>query len=124
MLAVLPEDSPQSNLDFNLGVGQALLALRRKNKEEFATTIAAIREGIGRGLSPATTASLQACHDYLLKLHVLYEVETISGLGESKLSSRESILPVLDRRLDVLGAYTSDKQYLLGIRRAALQISR
>lgn len=123
-LATALDDSSHWSQEFNVGVGKAFLALRNKDGADFSRTVAAIRESVVRGLSPATTASLQACHDHLLKLHVLYEIETISGLGSSKLDTREGIIPVLERRLDVLGAYTSDKQYLLGIRRAALQLSR
>jgi hypothetical protein len=37
---------------------------------------------------------------------------------------RLNILESLNRRLEVLGAYLNDKQYLLGIRRAAMQLSR
>ena len=101
-----------------------MLALRKKEKDEFTKTIAALREGVVRGLSPTVTSSLQACHDQLLKLHVLYEIEAISGISDNATADRDAILGGLDRRLDVLGAYTSDKQYLLGIRRATMQLSR
>jgi len=101
-----------------------LLALRKKEKDEFTKTIAALREGVARGLSPTVTSSLQACHDQLLKLHVLYEIEAISGISDNATADRDAILGNLDRRLDVLGAYTSDKQYLLGIRRATMQLSK
>ncbi|OCK82203.1 hypothetical protein K432DRAFT_473031 [Lepidopterella palustris CBS 459.81] len=113
----------QVSQEFNVGIGKALLALRRKDKDDFLATIASLREGVARGLSPTATASLQACHDHLLKLHVLYEIEAISGLSKSTIADRDAILANLDRRLDVLGAYTSDKQYLLGIRRATMQLS-
>jgi len=118
--------SPQANsfLDFNVGVGRALLALRRKDVAGFKTTIASLRETLAAGLSPSTTASIKACHDHLVKLHALYEMQAISGMSSTRLLSRETILENLDRRLDLIGAYTSDKQYLLGLRRATMTLSR
>lgn len=115
-----------SFLDFNVGIGCALLALHRKDGKEFKRLIASLRETLAKGLSPSTTASIQACHDYLVKLHALYEIEAISGVSSEKeqIEDREIILENLDRRLDILGAYTSDKQYLLGIRRATMSLSR
>ncbi len=111
-------------MDFNVGIGRALLSLRNKNDVEFANIILALRQSLAKGLSPSTTASIQACHDYLVKLHALYEIEAVSGMGSPAVSNREIILENLDRRLDIIGAYTSDKQYLLGLRRAAMSLSR
>lgn len=111
-------------LDFNVGIGRALLALRRDDREAFKTIIASLRETLAQALTPSTTASIQACHDHLVKLHALYELETVSGMDTSSRPNRETILENLDRRLDIIGAYTSDKQYLLGLRRAAMSLSR
>jgi serine/threonine-protein kinase ATR len=113
---------PNAFLDFNVGIGRALLALRRKDGNEFLKTIAALREALAAGLTPSTTASIQNCHDHLVKLHALYELETISGTT-SRTPDRKVILENLERRLDVIGAYTSDKQYLLGVRRATMSLS-
>ncbi|KAF2086780.1 putative phosphatidylinositol 3 and 4-kinase [Saccharata proteae CBS 121410] len=109
--------------DFNVGVGQALLALRDKDTEGFTASIYALREGVARGLSPSTTASLQACHDHMLKLHVVYEMEAIGGAEHNLGKRREDLLVTLDRRVDILGAYTADKQFILGVRRAVMQLS-
>ncbi|KAF2828831.1 hypothetical protein CC86DRAFT_319926 [Ophiobolus disseminans] len=111
-------------LHFNVGVGRALLALRRNNGDEFKSTVASLREAVAAGLSPSTTSSIQACHDHLVKLHALYEMEAISGMTPTRSPDREVILENLDRRLDLIGAYTSDKQYLLGLRRATMSLSR
>jgi serine/threonine-protein kinase ATR len=111
-------------LDFNVGVGRALLALRSKDIGEFKDIIAMLRESLARSLSPSSTTSLQACHDTLVKLHALYEIETISGLSTQGTGDRTVILENLNRRLDIIGAYTSDKQYLLGLRRATMSLSR
>ena len=110
-------------MDFNVGVGRALLALRRRKSAEFADIIATLRETLAKGLSPSATASIQACHDYLVKLHALYEIEAVSGMNTHGEPDREVVLENMDRRLDIIGAYTSDKQYLLGVRRAAMSLS-
>ncbi|KAF2280300.1 protein kinase rad3 [Westerdykella ornata] len=117
-------DSGNSALDFNVGVGRALLALRGKQPQEFKTLIEALRAAVAKDLSPTSTMSLHACHDSLVKLHVLYEMEAISGVSANPATDKSALIETLDRRLDVLGAYTSDKQYLLGVRRAVMQLSR
>lgn len=123
---ILASSNSQTNtfLDFNVGVGRALLALRRKDSAEFKVIIATLRETLARSLSPSSTTSLQTCHDTLVKLHALYEIESISGMAPQGTPNRAVILENLDRRLDIIGAYTSDKQYLLGVRRATMSLSR
>jgi serine/threonine-protein kinase ATR len=122
---ILASPSEQiTSMDFNVGIGRALLALHRKQETKFTQTIEALRTAVAKELSPTSTASLHAAHDNLVKLHVLYEIEAISGMSAGASQDREVLLGSLDRRLDILGAYTSDKQYLLGIRRAVMQLSR
>lgn len=82
-----------------------------------------LRTVLSNGLSASVTASLHNSHDHLVKLHTLYELETISGVSSRKAPDRDVLFEDLNRRLDLLGAYTSDKQYLLGVRRAAMQLS-
>ncbi|KAJ4304960.1 serine/threonine-protein kinase M1 [Kalmusia sp. IMI 367209] len=115
---------PASSSDFNVGVGKALLALRHNKAEEFSQTVNDLRAVLSNGLSASVTASLHNSHEYLVKLHTLYELESISGLSSHIAPDREVLFENLDRRLDILGAYTSDKQYLLGVRRAAMQLSQ
>lgn len=110
--------------NFNVGVGRALLALRGNETGKFKQIMESLRATVAKDLSPTATSSLHACHDSLVKLHVLYEVEAISGTSATSPVDRELVVQSLDQRLDVLGAYTSDKQYLLGIRRAVMQLSR
>ncbi|KAF4624113.1 hypothetical protein G7Y89_g14062 [Cudoniella acicularis] len=110
--------------DFNVRVGQALLALHQKNVDLFKSSIKSTREQIACSLSVAATASFGACHDSMLKLHVLTELEMIAGTDKAGPVDRPSVLASLNRRLEVIGAYLNDKQYLLGLRRAAMQLSR
>lgn len=121
----------ESGEDFNIRVGQALLALHKGNGEtsQFKPIISSIRENIACSLSEPMTASLAACHDNMLKLHVLTELEMIAGTNcqatdDHTNIDRTKIIESLDRRIEVIGAYLNDKQYLLGIRRAAMNLSR
>ncbi|KAL8900267.1 MAG: hypothetical protein Q9207_005780 [Kuettlingeria erythrocarpa] len=110
--------------NFSIGVGRALLALAKGEKDVFAQILDNVRRRTARSLSATNTSSLQACHDILLKLHALTELETIGGLPKRGRLDKTALLVSLDRRLDLLGAFNSDKQYLLGLRRAAMQLSR
>lgn len=112
-----------SGEDFNISIGRALLALHRKDNAQFTACVQSLREQIACSLTMATTPSLSACHDDMLKFHVLTELEMIAGIDNSD-AGREKVLESLNKRLEVVGAYLNDKQYLLGIRRAAMQLSR
>lgn len=112
-----------SGEDFNISIGRALLALHKKDTTQFTTCIRSLRQQTACSLTMATTPSLSACHDDMLKFHVLTELEMIAGTDGSG-TGRERVLESLNKRLEVVGAYLNDKQYLLGIRRAAMQLSR
>ena len=118
---MVPQDGA---VDFNIGIGRSLLALQSKNADQFKLSIHSAREQIARSLSSATTSSLSACHENMLRLHVLTELEMIAGTDDGLVPEHVSILESLNRRLEVVGSYLNDKQYLLGIRRAAMQLSR
>jgi serine/threonine-protein kinase ATR len=110
--------------DFNVSVGRILLALHSGNSESFAGTIRALREQIAGSLSVDTTSSLGSCHDSMLKFHVLTELEMIAGSTNDAVVDHKQSVESLGRRLEAIGAYLNDKQYLLGIRRAAMMLSR
>ena len=111
--------------EFNNSVGQALLALHKNknNVDDFQTIVGSMRKRIACSLSTPMTASLASSHDTMLKLHVLTELEMIAGVDGENPMNRAQILDSLNRRLEVIGAYLNDKQYLLGIRRAAMKLS-
>jgi serine/threonine-protein kinase ATR len=112
---------PEIGGDFNISVSRILLALHRKNLGEFSGTIRTLREQIACSLSVSTTSSLSVCREAMLKFHVLTELEMIADPNDGY---RKQVLESLDRRLEAIGAYLNDKQYLLGIRRAAMQLTR
>lgn len=109
--------------DFEVCISRALIALADNKRDDFNNTVSIIRQDVTKSLTPSSTASLQACHSPLLKLHILYELEASSGLYEFANRNRSNIMEILDKRLEVLGAYLAEKQYILSIRRAVLQLS-
>ncbi|KAL8939500.1 MAG: hypothetical protein Q9216_003328 [Gyalolechia sp. 2 TL-2023] len=111
------------NGNFNIGVGRALLALAKNEKDNFVKILDDVRRRTTKRLSATNTASLQACHDALLKLHALTEIEAIAGRRKHDSLDKLTMVGSLNQRLDLLGAFSSDKQYLLGLRRAAMQLS-
>lgn len=84
----------------------------------------ALRERVGSSLTFSATTSLQACHEPMLNAHVLTDLELIAGVNGSHEQHVQDTVKTLDRRLAVLGSYVNDKQYLLGIRRAAMETMR
>jgi serine/threonine-protein kinase ATR len=106
--------------DFNVGVGKAILALYKGDEIGFAHTVASLRQNVVQGLSVSSTASLAAAHPVTLKLHALYELDQMATWGDE---AGDSLMESLDRRLDIMGAFTDDKQYLLGLRRAVMHFS-
>lgn len=110
--------------EFNLGVGSALLALKDGRTESFICQIQELKERAASSMSLSSTASLQTAHDAMLKCHVLADLEIIAGDHKKEVGDQQAVMTTLNRRLEVLGAYVNDKQYLLGIRRAAMELMR
>lgn len=112
------------NGEFNVGIGSALSALRQKGPSAFIDTINELRLSVAKSLTANSAASLQSCHEDVLRLHALADVEAIVRAGpDDAQPSKDSLLRTLNRRLNVLGGYLADKQYLLGLRRAAMELA-
>lgn len=109
---------------FNLGIGQALLCLRDGDVGKFKEHVQTMRDKVAGSLTYSATSSLRACHDTMLRCHVLSDLEMIADEKLKGDGDQRAVLKALDRRLEVLGAYVSDKQYLLGVRRAAMELMR
>ncbi|KAI1307448.1 phosphatidylinositol 3 [Xylaria venustula] len=110
--------------DFNVSIAQAFLYLQRGWTKEFVLAVKTMRDRVGSSMTSSTTASLQACHEPILRAHVLTDLELIAGVNNDGDQHPQDILKSLDRRLEVLGSYVNDKQYVLSIRRAAMELSR
>ncbi|KAL8715001.1 MAG: hypothetical protein Q9220_000958 [cf. Caloplaca sp. 1 TL-2023] len=123
-LAQYLAEAPASlNSTFNVGVGRALLALAQDDEIPFWQLLNDVRSRTARGLSTTNTMSLQACHEVLLKLHALTEIESIAKTRKGDSRDQGALMSSLDQRLNLLGALSPDKQYLLGLRRATMQLS-
>ena len=109
---------------FNLGIGSALLSLKDGKPDQFKDYMRELRDKVASSMSYSATVSLQSCHDAMLKCHVLTDLEIIADHSKNAKRDQQEIQAHLTRRLEVLGAYVSDKQYLLGIRRAAMELMR
>ena len=111
--------------DFNISVGNLLALLTPQgSRQGFATFLGNIRGKIASSMTTSATNSLQTAHDLLLKCHVLTDLEIIVNAGNENAEDRKQTLSLLRTRLDVVGAYVNDKQYVLGIQRAAMELLR
>ncbi|KAF6838930.1 protein kinase Rad3 (phosphatidylinositol 3) [Colletotrichum plurivorum] len=112
--------------DFNVSVARLFSTLRHEGADSNVVSemLQSMREKIASAMTYSATSSLQACHELRLRCHVLTDLEIIAGMQGTDDGARQEVLTMLNRRLEVLGAYVNDKQYLLGIRRAAMELSR
>lgn len=111
--------------DFNISLATIFEALHKdRNSDEFKSAIREMRDRIAETMNTSATASLQACHELLIKCHVLTDLEIIIGAKASNEKDHESTMALLDRRLEIIGGFYNDKQYLLGVRRAAMELTR
>ncbi|KAI1263882.1 phosphatidylinositol 3 [Xylariaceae sp. FL1019] len=110
--------------DFNVSIAQALLYLRKGWAKGFLEVVKTMRNRVGASLTPAATTSIAACHEPMLRAHVLTDLELIAGIGSEGDQHPQEVLKSLERRIEVLGSYVNDKQFVLGIRRAAMELLR
>lgn len=108
--------------EFNLGIAQALLYLKDGDQNSFRNYLQTLRDKVASELSQSSTASFRACHSARLKCHVLADLDLIVNQKDD--SDTRPTLRSLERRLEILGAYVTDKQYVLSIRRAAMELVR
>ena len=109
---------------FNVRVAAVLIALFHGNKPGFLDELDSLRRDEARTFSATNTLTLQACHETLLRLHVLAEIEMISGFGRLSQVEKAKLINCLDQRLATVGAFLGHKQYILGLRRASLRLSK
>lgn len=119
----LARSSDAAYIDFDVAIGEVFRDLQRGQVENLLPTVRSIRERIAASMGVTETASIQACHDIMLRCHVLADLElVISAQGEGQ--ENQKVLNMLERRLSVLGSHLEDKQYLLSIQRAAIELRR
>jgi serine/threonine-protein kinase ATR len=106
--------------NFDIGIARLLLSVLDKDRNLFDSLLEEVYRNTAGSLSMNSIGSLQTSHDTMLKLHVLTDLRQISDAREE---DKSEVLVSLQSRLNVLGSYVGDKQYLLGVRRAAMQIT-
>jgi serine/threonine-protein kinase ATR len=109
--------------DFNVNLGRLLLSVKNQDMRHLTENANQLKEHIARSLSEDTTSTLGGCRDAMLKFQILDEIQMIGSQDKAFAHPRPKIMENLDRRLEVIGAYQNDKQYVLGIRRAAMQLT-
>ena len=111
--------------DFNMSVASLFDSLyRHYGTESFDKAMQGMQDKIASSMTASATASLNAAHEILLKCHVLTDLEVIVNTKPGNDDERRRTLGLLDGRLELIGGRFGDKQYLLGIRRAAMELSR
>jgi serine/threonine-protein kinase ATR len=119
---LMKNEGARNSQHFNAGIARAFIALRGRDSTTFNHEVASMRSNVSRSFSSSNTWSLSSAHSQLLNLHVLSELEMLSNLN-SETTTIDKVLGTLNRRLDIIGSFTEDKQYVLGIRRAIFNIS-
>lgn len=126
--------------DYDICLGQALSALRKRDMVQFREHVRAAREEVVGSMTESTASSVRQCHSLLVKLHALSELTEITSdlshdgdLSSAILSrgtTNQNSYPTvpglkdrLDMRLQLLGMYDKDKQYILALRRAAFDLA-
>ncbi|RDA89254.1 hypothetical protein CP532_0533 [Ophiocordyceps camponoti-leonardi (nom. inval.)] len=111
--------------DFDISIATLFDALHKNcSPQLFSEIVGSVREKVASGMTASATMSLQAAHELLLRCHVLTDLEIIVSSKPGDEEERRKTMALLDGRLEVIGAYFADKQYLLGIRRAAMELVR
>lgn len=112
--------------DFNISVASLFETLRKEGPQaNIGATLGEVRKKVASSMNNSATASLSAAHELMLKCHVLTDIELIVD-EKNKADDRDhqKTMSLLEGRLAIIGAYYNDKQYLLGIRRAAMELTR
>ncbi|KAL1589379.1 hypothetical protein WHR41_01968 [Cladosporium halotolerans] len=107
--------------DFNVGIGRAIKANSLAGPEAVVECVTSMRKSVATGMSAASGSSLHGCHTELRRLHILSEIEALRCKGDETPDSMKELFERLDKRLGAVGSYISDKQSILGIRRAMFQ---
>ncbi|KAJ3412040.1 serine/threonine-protein kinase M1 [Chytridiales sp. JEL 0842] len=114
---------------FEASIGDILYQLRCGDKQKFDANLRKAQETLIPQLSAASMESYSRCYDYLLKLNMLYEVESISiiqntaqaGLLLEKAPPRlEQIVRLWESRLKITVPSLKVREPILSLRRALL----
>ncbi|EFX01973.1 inositol kinase kinase [Grosmannia clavigera kw1407] len=108
---------------FNVGIARALCHLRQQQTDEFGRVLDRMVDGVAAAVSYSTTSSLQACHETMLKAHVVTDLRMIGAAAGGTAETARKALATVVQRLDLLED-VSNKRYVLGLQRAAMEAMR
>jgi len=114
-LAITPETLVD---DFNVCIGHAVQAANAEDPARVMEYVTSMRRAVTTSMSAATGTSLHGCHAELRRLHMLTEIEALTAGVNDTPQEMAVLFERFEKRLNAVGSYISDKQSILGIRRA------
>ena len=109
---------------FEANVGNALLALKNRNRHEVQYGLERALENLASDFAVNNITSLAQCRESLVKLHALTDLDGIAVLSLSNdQSNYQDLVGRLNSRLEAIGVDYAARQYLLSLRRSAMSIS-
>ena len=104
--------------DYNVGIGHIIDANNMSDPDALMRHVKSIRKTITTSMTAASGSSLNGCHTELRRLHILSEIEMLKDGWHETPESMTTTFENFEKRLSAVGSYISDKQSILGIRRA------
>ncbi|KAF8246273.1 hypothetical protein K440DRAFT_655242 [Wilcoxina mikolae CBS 423.85] len=120
----LSTSNERTDSTYDIRMGYTLSELRKHNMEAFLKRLDSAREGVTSMMTESATGNIRQCHHFLVQLHALSEVQSISEALQCEEIDLAGLTQTFKSRLNLMGTYSTDKQYILAVRRAALQLSR
>lgn len=125
----IPANSSVIN-SFEVNIGRALLALEGEDYVKFRILINKAQKNISTVLESSQISSVIQIYDTIVRLHGLADFESIASIDKDRMTNNGSgiithreMSKKLNDRLDILGSYYPQKQYLLAFRRMAMNSS-
>jgi serine/threonine-protein kinase ATR len=118
----LSSSNERTDSTYDIRMGYVLSELRRHNMDAFLKRLDSAREGVTSMMTESVTGNIRQCHHFLVQLHALSEVQSISETLHRDIDLA-GLTQTFESRLNLMGTYSTDKQYILAVRRAALQLS-
>jgi len=119
----LSKSNEHTNGTYDIRMGYALSELRKRNIDAFVEWVNSARETVASTMTESATGSIRQCHHFLVQLHALSELQSVSEVLHQPEFDAGVLTRSLESRLNLMGTYPADKQYILAVRRAALQLS-
>ena len=119
----LSKSNEHTNGTYDIRMGYALSELRKQNMDLFVEWVNSGRETVASTMTESATGSIRQCHHFLVQLHALSELQSVSEVLHQPEIDAGALTKSLESRLSLIGTYPADKQYILAVRRAALQLS-